>query len=153
MGAGPSLFTVPRAVSPGAGRGPRLSGRLALCLMAALCLLFAGAVLISSGSFFSGEPGSVSAAEAEPERTLIGRNDPDQAPLELLPGERIDLNSADAPTLQLLPGIGEGLADAIVADREENGPYSSVEDLLRVPGIGEKRLAAIRDLVTVGPSS
>jgi competence ComEA-like helix-hairpin-helix protein len=133
--------------------GTRLSGRLALWLMAALSLLFAIAVLFSAGSFFPGEPASVAAADAAPERTLTGRNAPDQIPLEMLPGERIDLNSADELELQKLPGIGEGLSAAIVADREENGPFSSVEDLLRVPGIGEKRLAAIRDLVTVGPEA
>lgn len=129
-----------------------MSGRLALWLMAALCLLFSLAVLLSAGSFFPGEPSSVSAAEVEASRTLAGRNDPEQVPLELLPGERLDLNSATAAELQKLPGIGEGLSAAIVADREANGPFSSAEDLLRVPGIGEKRLEAIRDLVTVGPA-
>ena len=133
--------------------GLRMSGKLALGLMAALSLLFSAAVLLSAGSFFPGESSSVAAAEAEESRTLTGRNSPEQIPLELLPGERLDLNSAGAEELQRLPGIGESLSAAIVADREENGPFSSVEDLLRVPGIGEKRLDAIRDLVTVEPQN
>lgn len=133
--------------------GRRLSGRLALWLMAALCLLFSGALLLSSAGFFPGEADAVPASEAQPERMLAGRNDPEQVSLELLPGEKLDLNTASARELQKLPGIGEGLSAAIVADREENGPFASVEDLLRVPGIGEKRLEAIRDLVTVGPES
>ena len=44
----------------------------------------------------------------------------------------------------------EKLARAIVSYREQNGPFQTVEDLLQVPGIGEKRLESIRDLVTVG---
>lgn len=130
-----------------------MSGRLALWLMAALSLLFCVAVLLSAGSFFPGEPSSVAAEEVEVSRTLTGRNAPDQLPLELLPGERLNLNTATEDELQRLPGIGEGLSAAIVADREVNGLFSSVEDLLRVPGIGEKRLEAIRSLVTVEPQN
>ena len=131
-------------------RPKRLAGPLALGLAGLLCLLFSAAVLLSSGSFFSdGAP--VPEKEPEQEELLMGRNAPDQTALELLPGETVDLNSADALELQKLPGIGEGLSAAIVADREENGPFASVEDLLRVPGIGEKRLEAIRDLITAEP--
>ena len=133
--------------------GLRMSGKLALGLMAALSLLFSLAVLLSAGSFFSEDYAPVTDTGAEESRTLTGRNSPEQIPLELLPGERLDLNSAGAEELQRLPGIGESLSAAIVADREENGPFSSVEDLLRVPGIGEKRLDAIRDLVTVEPQN
>lgn len=61
----------------------------------------------------------------------------------------IDLNSADATALETLPGIGPATAQKILADRETNGPYSSVDDLGRVSGIGPKRLDALRDLVCV----
>lgn len=64
-------------------------------------------------------------------------------------GGLVDLNTADAATLDTLPRIGPALAERIIAWREENGPYTSVEDLLAVPGIGEKMLAALRDLVRV----
>jgi competence protein ComEA len=59
------------------------------------------------------------------------------------------LNRADATQLQDLPGVGPVLAERIVAYREDNGPFQTVEDLLEVPGIGEAKLAAIRDLVMV----
>jgi competence protein ComEA len=59
------------------------------------------------------------------------------------------LNRADATQLQDLPGVGPVLAERIVAHRDANGPFQTVEDLLDVPGIGEAKLAAIRDLVTV----
>jgi competence protein ComEA len=61
----------------------------------------------------------------------------------------ISLNRADATQFQDLPGVGPVLAERIVAHREANGPFQAVEDLLDVPGIGEAKLAAIRDLVTV----
>jgi competence protein ComEA len=62
---------------------------------------------------------------------------------------KIDLNTADAAALATLPGIGPKLSAAIVAYREENGPFGSADDLRSVSGIGEKRFEAIRELVTV----
>lgn len=62
---------------------------------------------------------------------------------------RIDLNSATPELLETLPGIGRVKAEAIVAYREVNGPFSSVEELLEVRGIGPSTLEAIRDLVEV----
>lgn len=51
---------------------------------------------------------------------------------------KVNLNEADAPTLQReLAGIGEAKAKAIVAYREANGAFSSVEELLEVKGIGK----------------
>ncbi len=61
----------------------------------------------------------------------------------------IDLNSADAALLDTLPGVGPSTAAKIVADREANGPFASVEDLGRVAGIGPKKLDALKDLVCV----
>ncbi len=83
---------------------------------------------------------------------LTGRDIPERrsASRELLPGEKINLNTADAETLQLLDGIGPALSSAIIDYREEYGPFRSIEDLLLVPGIGEKKYAAVRDNITVG---
>ncbi len=67
----------------------------------------------------------------------------------LLPGEQVDLNEASTDSLQRLPGIGPVLADAIVAWREENGPFEKPEDLMRVPGIGKAKYAAVQDMITV----
>lgn len=57
----------------------------------------------------------------------------------------IDLNTADQAALETLPRIGPALAERIIAWREENGRFQSIDDLLAVPGIGEKLLEAIRD--------
>lgn len=64
----------------------------------------------------------------------------------------LDLNSATAEELTALPGIGEVLAGRIVAYREANGVFTSVEELLQVDGIGEKRFEAIRDYITLEES-
>lgn len=64
-------------------------------------------------------------------------------------GGLISVNRADATALEALPGVGPVLAGRIVAHRETNGPFQVVEDLLEVPGIGEAKLASIRDLIVV----
>jgi competence protein ComEA len=51
--------------------------------------------------------------------------------------------------METLPGIGPSLASAIIQYREQNGAFQSVEDLLRVPGIGPTRLSQLRQLVRV----
>lgn len=61
----------------------------------------------------------------------------------------VSLNQATVDDLQALPGVGPVLAQRIVDYREANGPFSVVEDLLDVPGIGEGRLAELRKLVRV----
>lgn len=62
-------------------------------------------------------------------------------------GGLLSLNTATETELQGLPGVGPVIAQRIVAYREQNGRFEDVEDLLEVPGIGEQKLASIRDLV------
>jgi competence protein ComEA len=57
---------------------------------------------------------------------------------------QLDVNTATWVEWMQLEGIGEALGRRIVADREENGPFRSVEDVGRVRGIGEAKLAAMR---------
>ncbi len=63
--------------------------------------------------------------------------------------ELVNINTADAELLETLPGIGPVKAQAIVDDREENGPFTVVEELIRVPGIGEGTLETLLDYITV----
>lgn len=65
------------------------------------------------------------------------------------PGEPIDLNTADLAALDSLPGIGPGMARAILEERTRRGGFQTVRDLLRVPGIGEGRFARLKDRVRV----
>lgn len=61
----------------------------------------------------------------------------------------LNLNLATIEQLEALPGVGPSLAGAIVAERDRRGGFRSVEDLLAVRGIGEKRLADLKSLVVV----
>lgn len=62
---------------------------------------------------------------------------------------RIDINTADQAQLETLPRIGPALAQRIIQWRDANGRFRSVDDLLAVPGIGEKLLAGLRDAVRI----
>jgi competence protein ComEA len=61
--------------------------------------------------------------------------------------EGIDLNRATASELEALPGVGPVLAQRIVDHRTEHGPFATVEDLLDVTGIGESKLASMREAI------
>lgn len=61
----------------------------------------------------------------------------------------LDLNTATAAELTELPGIGEKLAERIVAYREANGPFTSVEEIMEVDGIGEGKFADLEGRITV----
>jgi competence protein ComEA len=67
--------------------------------------------------------------------------------------EPVDINTADAKTLaEGLNGIGMSKAEAIVAYREENGPFANVDELAKVKGVGEKTVERNRDLIVTGAS-
>ena len=61
----------------------------------------------------------------------------------------VDINTADAKTLDSLNGIGPAKAAAIVAYREQNGPFATIEDLANVKGIGLRTVELNRDAMTV----
>ena len=62
---------------------------------------------------------------------------------------KVSINSAGINELVTLPGIGEATARKIVADREANGPFQTLEDLMRVSGIGEKKFADLLPYITL----
>jgi competence ComEA-like helix-hairpin-helix protein len=70
-------------------------------------------------------------------------------PVEAPPPGPLDLNQAGADELSRLPGVGPGLAQRIVAAREADGRFASVDDLRRVRGLGRARLKRLRSLVTI----
>jgi competence protein ComEA len=86
------------------------------------------------------EPAAVSGSNA------AGGGDPNTAAGSDSP---INVNTATAQELEVLPGIGPTLAAAIVQERDRNGAFRSIDDLNRVPGIGPGRLAQLHDLVSV----
>ncbi len=66
-----------------------------------------------------------------------------------VPEQPIDLNTATLEQLDTLDGVGPATAQKIIDFREEKGGFGSVEELGQVPGIGEKRMAALRERVRV----
>lgn len=86
------------------------------------------------------------------EETAASREIPaeESHPDSLLPGEVIDVNTADAYELQRLPGIGEKRAQDIIAYREEHGPFRTVDELTEVSGIGPVILEGLREYAVTG---
>ena len=63
--------------------------------------------------------------------------------------QKINLNTADVSQLTTLTGVGESNALAIIAYREENGPFTSTEDIMNVPGIKEGTYEKIKDKIAI----
>lgn len=68
------------------------------------------------------------------------------------PARPVNLNTATAAELQEVPGIGPATAQKILDTRKSYGPFKSVDDLLAIKGIGQKRLDKMRKYLTVGKS-
>lgn len=63
---------------------------------------------------------------------------------------KVNINTASAEELDTLPGVGPSTAQKIIDEREANGPFSSIEDLKRVSGIGDKKYSSLADSICVG---
>ena len=127
-----------------------LSKKLTLIISISLVLLFL-VILGASLAVNAGRPGMrvVTGKKADPEAIARGGLE-NEKPYPVMPGDIININTADSVQLQRLPGIGPSLADAIVTWREENGPFGSVLDLRKVSGIGEETVAAVSDYIVTG---
>ena len=124
---------------------PRLSILVAVTLLFAVFTL--GFFLGRNGSHGSVELSVPAAMQTLPPQTTCPEPTTPETVAVTFP---IDINRADAEQLTALPGIGKVLAGRIVAYREENGSFLSTQELQNVEGIGEKRLEAMLDLITVG---
>src|SRR5512140_2125255 len=65
-------------------------------------------------------------------------------------GDVIDINTATLAELESLPGIGPTAAQNIINYRNQHGPFSAIEDIMNVPGIGPATFDQIQDMITVG---
>ncbi len=93
--------------------------------------------------------------EMAPPTVTVGPGTPSPTPLPTpLPassGARVNINTATAAELETLPRIGPSLAQRIVEHRAANGPFRTIEDIMKVAGIGPAIFAQIKDLITIGP--
>ncbi len=115
----------------------------AVILIAAVFLSF------TAGWFLRGS-GGAEPLRVETQRTLKETVTVIPAPTAGPEIEKVNINTADAETLQTLPDIGQVRAAAIIADREANGPYHYPEEITRVKGIGEETAAKLMDYITTG---
>ena len=127
-----------------------LSRKLTLIISVSLVLLF---VIFLAVSLIvnAGRTGMRVITERTADAEAIARGGQEnEKPYPVLPGDIININTADASELQRLPGIGAALAGAVVSWREENGPFSIPSDLMKVPGIGEETFAALAEYIVTG---
>lgn len=142
---------------------------LIYCIMAVLCAFSLGWVLGSGGTHetvtvqVSSQPQETkeTPASQETQTPEAPQETQEEAPPELEEAEQqtqlsapteeapLNLNTATQAELELLPGIGPVLAQAILDYRDSFGGFSAKEQLMEVSGIGEKRYAAVEALITV----
>lgn len=115
----------------------------ALAFIAGLLLLSAAVRLAGAREPVEPPPGGLD-VQAHIQATRVAVAETERARRPLGAGERIDPNVADAVELDRLPRVGPALAARIIEDREASGRFRSVEDLARVPGVGERVLEALR---------
>lgn len=108
------------------------------------------AVSSAGGLTPTADPSSVNLARIlqDGEQIIVGTSGGAKAARDGVPA-KININNATVSDFDGLPRIGATLADRIVAYRETNGPFSSIDGLLDVPGIGELTLAGLRDKITL----
>ena len=115
-----------------------------LILCTALFVAFVGGVVI-------GRQGSSSVPLADITHLIPTEPfEPEYLPEDEIVGSKININTASAETLAMLPGISFGMAQKIIDYREENGPFTHTEQLRLIEGLGEKRLNDIAKYITVG---
>lgn len=78
------------------------------------------------------------------QKTVAGANDIEDV------SDKINLNTATSEELDTLPNIGPARADDIIAYREKNGGFKTIEELKNIKGIGDKYFEDLKDLVTIG---
>lgn len=120
------------------------TARNSLLLLTALFAVFIGGFMIGRHNATSVPLADVS--ELIPTKPF----EPEMLPQQEVIGGKININTASKETLLLLPGIGINTAQLIIEYRNENGPFTHIEQLRLIDDMGEKRFNDIAKYITVG---
>lgn len=114
--------------------------------------IFCCSVLAGLGGFLlTAETDAMPRAESavQPQRATEKRQSARKETKKIL----IDINRADAKTLEKLPGVGGEIARRIIRHREKHGPFRKPEELMVIRGISRKKFHNLREYVTVGTAA
>jgi competence protein ComEA len=134
----------------------RVTEWLALTSVERKVILFlAGAFLIGSGLrlYSAMYPERAAHDYRESDSTFAALS---QRPVETskqTPSFAVNINTATKEELMALPGVGEVMAERIMLYRQDVGPFTSINDLMKVKGIGHKRLEQLKPHITVEPTT
>ena len=128
----------------------KISGRKAICISLILCALYLAGLFVSSLFFVKEDGIRIHAKHVSQKELMQGNDEPGKPFIEILPGQVMDINTADKQQLSLLPGVGEGLAEDIVEYRQKKGSFSSEDEIMEVKGIGEAKFAAMQEYISIG---
>lgn len=110
--------------------------------------LLSGAILIGSGVSLGVGLFGDQATEVTDAPKVSGVQVENDLPDQMI-NEKININTASADELDLLPSIGPVYAQRIIDYRNKNGPFKSIEEIQNVSGIGPKTFEKLKDLITV----
>ena len=133
------------------------TGERVMLAVTAVLLALMGGYFAGTGRLLPAQaaPGESPAGESASPGAEISAGPAEETQPEVTPGETalVDINTAGLEELMTLPGVGEKRAQAILDYRAEHGPFRYVEDLIRVEGIGEGLLEGILEYAVVGGDS
>lgn len=111
-------------------------------------LLAAVLLIICAVTAFKPKPGGITAEKTAPPSELL--NGGGEEGKELLPGDKVNINTASSDELCMLPDVGETIAQRIIDWRDKNGDFKSVDELVdEIDGIGENNIEDMREYIVL----